>query len=152
MLRFVFILILTLGVLSCEKEDVIETDAELLPYFEIFVQEAAKRGITVDYIDARIEGHIQDIPSPNVQGQCFYNEKKPNKVIVDLVYWSAADENTRQFIIFHELGHCFLKRDHLDTSNSDGTCVSIMHSSGDVCTFSLTDDNREAYLDELFGL
>ena len=138
--------------ISCNKasNDIVETDAILVPFFEIFADEAQKRGITVDYEASRIEGLIQDITDPNVQGQCFHNEKKPKKVIIDINYWNNADFSEKEFIIFHELGHCFLDRDHLDAS-VNGACVSIMHSSPDACPFSLTDDNREAYLDELFG-
>jgi len=136
--------------LSCSKDDAIETDAELLPYFEIFAEEAALRGISVDYVAARIEGLIQDIPNETVQGQCFYNENIPNKVIVDIDYWNNATKSEREFIIFHELGHCFLEREHLNTANPDGSCVSIMHANPGVCRFDLNSDTRDAYLDELF--
>jgi len=135
---------------SCGEEDIIETDPELIPYFEIFADEAAKRGFTVDYEAERIEGLIQDIGDPNVQGQCFHNEKKPKKAVIDLNYWNNATELEKQFIIFHELGHCFLDRDHLDEDKS-GVCVSIMHSSPNACNFMLTDENRDDYLDELFS-
>ena len=56
----------------------------------------------------------------------------------------------KEFIIYHELGHCFLDRDHLDEANADGSCVSIMHSNPGVCFFELKSENREDYLDELF--
>lgn len=143
-------LILFVGFLSCSNEDVVETDPELIPYFQIFAEEAAKFGFTVDYEAERIEGLIEDIRDRNIQGQCFHNEEKPKKVIIDINYWANADESEKQFIIFHELGHCFLDRDHRDASNADGTCVSIMHSSPQACSFTLTAANRESYLNELF--
>jgi len=134
---------------SCK--DTLETDDELIPYFEIFAEEGAKRGITVNYDTARIEGLIQDISSTNVLGQCFRNSEKPRKVIVDEDFWRDANEMDRQFLIFHELGHCFLNRDHLDAKKiGSDSCVSIMHSTPQACNFMLDDDNREAYLDELF--
>lgn len=137
--------------LSSCGEDVVETDAELIPYFELFAEEAAKRGIVVDYEAARIEGLMQEIDRPNVLGQCFRNEDKPRKVIIDIVYWTEATEVEREFLIFHELGHCFLDRDHLDiTKTNSNECVSIMHSTPQACSFMLTDENREEYLDELF--
>lgn len=135
---------------SCNSTDAVETDAELIPYFEIFAEEAAKRGFAVDYEAERIEGLIQDITDSNIQGQCFHNQKKPKKVIIDVEYWEDASPFEKEFIIFHELGHCFLDRDHLDAVEN-GVCVSIMHSSEDTCPFDLNDDNREAYLDELFS-
>jgi len=147
---FFFVFLLGTVIYSCGEEDLVETDAELIPYFEIFAAEAALRGITVDYQAERIEGLIQDIGDPNIQGQCFQNEKKPKKTIIDLQYWNRSTELEKQFIIFHELGHCFLEREHLDT-DKNGTCISIMHSNPNACNFMLTEDNREDYLDELFS-
>lgn len=153
MLRFLsitFIFILLLGFLSCATDNV-ETDTELIPFFEIFAAEANQRGIQVDFELERIEGLIQDISDPTIQGQCFFNEDKPKKVIIDFNYWNNASFEEKEFIIFHELGHCFLDRDHLDASNNQNVCVSIMHSSPQACDFELNNNNREAYLDELFS-
>ena len=135
---------------SCAKEDLVETDEDLIPYFELFAEEAALRGFVVNYEAERIEGLLQDIPDVSIQGQCFHNEKKPKKVIIDIDYWDRASKFEKEFIIFHELGHCFLNRDHLDDANVDGSCVSIMHSNPGVCNFNLNSENREEYLDELF--
>jgi len=149
--KYLTIIVLSVSILnSCSKEDTVETDDELIPYFELFADEASTRGFAVDYEGARIEGLIQDIPDNSIQGQCFHNEKKPNKVIIDIDYWENADKLEKEFIIFHELGHCFLKREHLDDAHPDGSCVSIMHSNPGVCNFNLKSDNREEYLDELF--
>jgi len=131
-------------------EDTVETDTELIPYFDLFAAEAAKRGITVDYVAERIEGSIRQIDDESVLGQCFRNEEKPKKVVVDTEYWADASESEKEFLIFHELGHCFLNRDHDDSFDGDGTCLSIMHSTPQACTFELTEENKEAYLDELF--
>lgn len=139
--------------ISCgNKNDELKTDDELIPYFEIFAQEGANRGIIVDYEEARIEGLIQNIPQRDVLGQCFKNTQRPRKVVIDRESWSESDEARKQFLIFHELGHCFLDRDHYDAQDGDGVCRSIMHSTLQTCDFKLTDDNREYYLDELFGI
>ena len=149
-LNVIFAFILCFGVFSCATDNV-ETDPELTPFFEIFAAEAESRGIQVDFLAERIEGLIQDISDPSIQGQCFFNEKKPKKVIIDFNYWNNASFAEKEFIIFHELGHCFLDRDHLDSSNAQNMCVSIMHSSPQACNFELTSTNRQAYLDELFS-
>ena len=145
-------LLLCLGllmVMGC-SEDVVSTDEELIPYFQLFADEAAERGIIVDYEAERIEGLKQNISQINVLGQCFRNEDKPKKIVVDIDYWDSANESDRQFLIFHELGHCFLNREHDDRKDADNVCVSIMHSTPQACDFLLTDDNKEAYFDELF--
>ncbi|NNE26403.1 MAG: hypothetical protein HKN09_06135 [Saprospiraceae bacterium] len=149
-LKYIFLLLAAVVVMGCNSADDLETDPELEPYFDLFAAEALLRGITVDYEARRIEGLIQDIPNTSIQGQCFRNEERPNKVVIDVNYWNNATEEEKQFIIFHELGHCFLDRAHLDTRNSDGTCVSIMHSSPSVCAFNLTEQNRKDYFNELF--
>jgi len=137
---------------SCGKEDIVETDAELQPYFQIFANEAAKRGFNVDYEAERIEGLLQNIRIADVLGQCFRNDEKPRKVIIDIDIWNDSDEAKKQFLIFHELGHCFLDRGHRDDKIGD-ECVSIMHSNTQLCPdFRLNDDNREGYLDELFDI
>ena len=150
---YILIMILLTGIVffACETDDSLETDPELIPFFELFAEEGAKRGFVVDYEEARIEGLIQDILDGNVQGQCFRNEKKPRKVIIDTEYWNTATQLRKEFIIFHELGHCFLNRDHLNTSDASGNCVSIMHANPGVCNFFLTEENKEQYLDELFA-
>lgn len=146
-LSFLFLIV---GFNSCSEEDTVMTDAELIPYFELFALEAEERGFFVDYEAERIEGLLQDIRNTNIKGQCFHNEKKPKKVVIDIDYWNAASKMEKEFIIYHELGHCFLDRDHLDEANADGSCVSIMHSNPGVCFFELKSENREDYLDELF--
>ena len=152
MKSFLFIIaaICCISITACSEEDVVETDAELQPYFDLFAQEAEARGFVVDYEAERIEGLIQDIPDSAIQGQCFRNTSKPKKVIIDVDYWNNATKEEKEFIIYHELGHCFLDREHLNDANSDGTCVSIMHANPGVCNFNLTSDNRDDYLDELF--
>jgi len=149
---YCLILLLMLTTLSSCIKDEVKTDEVLKPYFALFAQEAADRGIIVDYEAERIEGLMQDINESNVLGQCFRNEDKPRKVIVDKDYWAESTEQEKEFLIFHELGHCFLNRNHLDAKkpNSD-SCVSIMHSTPQACDFMLSEKNRKEYLDELFG-
>lgn len=142
-------IILSLSLTGCKK-DIIETDQALLPYFDLFALEAEKRGITVDYELERIEGLLQDIRDESVLGQCFRNAEKPKKVIIDQEYWDEADEFSKQFLIFHELGHCFLNREHDDRSDASNVCISIMHSTPQACDFELTEENKKEYLDELF--
>jgi len=148
-----FLILIALSVMTlggCSTEDNVETDAELLPYFQIFADEAAERGFEVDYESERIEGLLQNIPNAEIKGQCFRNVDKPRKVIIDIECWNNSNDSEKEFIIFHELGHCFLDRGHLDTTRPDGNCTSIMHSRVGICPFALTSSNREGYFDELF--
>jgi len=143
-------LILMLTFSSCT--DIVETDDELQPYFDLFAAEALERGITVNYLEERIEGLIQNVTETSVLGQCFRNVDRPKKGIVDRDYWEDASELEREFLIFHELGHCFLNLEHDDRVDPDsGMCVSIMKSTIDICELAFNDDTKEAYFDELFS-
>jgi len=144
---------LAFSIWSCSVEDILETDAELIPYFDLFAEEGAKRGITVDYEAERIEGLLQEITQRDVLGQCFRNIDRPRKVVIDRTEWENSNDARREFLIFHELGHCFLDRGHTDAKDSEGNCVSIMHSAISLCPeFELTEDNRDGFIDELFNI
>ena len=65
----------------------------------------------------------------------------------------AFDEEGQSLIqiVFHELGHCVLVRDHLDDADSEGNCLSMMHSGLGDCEFRYNGSTRNVYLDELFS-
>ena len=144
---------------SCTKDEQVDTessfevsiDEELAPYFEAFREAAASRGVSVDYETLQIHGRIENIPERDILGQCRVNSNSPDVIAIDEGYWESSDEMEREFIVFHELGHCALGRDHLDTRNLNGTCVSIMHSGSGRCRLIYREGTREEYLDELFS-
>ena len=145
-----WILLLGLVIFACEEEENIFVSTELVPYFESFAQEAASRGIQFDWEASRIEGYINDIPETDAVGKCEFNSVDPDKVFVDIDFWRNASHLQKEFLVFHELGHCFLEREHLDAQNSDGSCASIMHSGLTDCRNLYSISTRTEYLDELF--
>ncbi len=139
---------------SCEKETASDEnyiDSDLTPYFENFVEEAAKRGVDLELMRDMVSGYIEDIDDGSVSGQCRHDADAPDKVIIDRTFWRTAGTSRKEFLVFHELGHCMLGRSHIDTRDSNGFCVSIMHSSSDVCTNGYSYSTRAEYLDELFS-
>ena len=139
---------------ACEKEAVLadaNIDPDLLPYFELFEAEAAERGLNVNLAANNIEGFIENIPGRGVVGQCAYSADSPHTVTIDLPFWNTASDILREYIVFHELGHCYLERGHLDAADANGNCLSIMESGLGDCDPNYTDNTREAYLDELFS-
>jgi hypothetical protein len=137
---------------SCAKDDPPEflVDEPLQQYFDRFAAEAALRNVIIDYEALKISGDIRVITTQNVIGQCVHTDKEPNTVIVDKFYWESADDLEREFLVFHELGHCAINRPHLDDSDAHGDCVSIMTSGTGLCHINYTAATREALLDELF--
>lgn len=119
--------------------------------FERFEIEAKARGISVDLVTERISGVIEDLEGEHIAGQCnTYGGARPNHVIMDLEFWNRAGDLFKEFIIFHELGHCFLNRGHREDAHANGTCVSLMRSGIEDCRDNYNSASRAAYLNELF--
>lgn len=121
-------------------------------YFERFEEEAAKRGITVDLRSQKILGEINEIDDDGVAGTCHYDSRKPNEVTIDRGFWESANDLYREIVVFHELGHCELVRDHREAQNAAGTCLSIMASGVGNCRLQYRANTRTAYLNELFNV
>jgi len=158
--NFKSIIILTLLsiLLACSEETSNEfkaidhfIDDRLYEHFETFKVEAEKRNIEVDFISMNVEGHIGNIEDTGVVGQCqtFVNGSKA--VVIEESYWNRASDLKKEFLVFHELGHCILNRNHLDESSANGSCSSIMNSGSASCNFSYNEKTREALLEELFA-
>ena len=148
-----FLVSALLVVVSCGKDDEPQflVDEPLQEYFDRFAVEGALRNVVIDYEVLKISGDIRIISTPNVIGQCIHTEKEPNTVIVDKFYWDTADDLEREFLVFHELGHCALGRGHLDDSDAHGDYVSMMTSGTGSCHINYTLATRETLLDELFN-
>ncbi len=148
--KLYFLLLIILCFTCNEDENPVIVESELQPYFERFKQAGIARGVNVDFDAIPIEGRVANLFDSNVNGWCSLNEEDPREIIIDDSFWSNASEFDKEFIIMHELGHCYLNRLHDDSIDGDGNCVSIMHSTTETCVFPYNDDTRDAYLDELF--
>ncbi len=149
---FLALVVLLLG--ACAKDDGPQffVDSSIRPYFERFEEEAALRNLNLNLDSMMISGDIRVITSQDVIGQCGHTENEPSVVIVDKFYWDAASDLEREFVIFHELGHCALSRGHTDVSDGQGNCVSIMTSGTGSCSINYSAATRDKLLDELFTL
>ncbi|MBX2816216.1 MAG: hypothetical protein KTR24_09465 [Saprospiraceae bacterium] len=112
-----------------------------------FQEEAAVRGLAVDINN--LGGQITALDE--VAGQCVHHAESGNLLRIDGEYWRLANPVMQEFLVFHELGHCLLDRRHLDTKDSSGVCVSMMHSGLGSCRNAYSETTREQYLDELFN-
>lgn len=124
-------------------------DTRLWPYYMEFEDQAALRGYEIDLNFLGISGAIKEITDEGVAGTCQYGQHV-HHVTVDKDYWNQSSSVGREFVVFHELGHCVLARDHRESMNAEGLCLSIMASGTGDCRFAYTSNNRKAYLDELF--
>lgn len=146
--------LLFISLAGCQKEETapaIEIDAQLMTYFERFESEALQRGFEAP-VTIQVSGKLATIGESGVAGRCEHYTSSPNVVLVDRQYWQKAADLEKEYLIFHELGHCFLQRSHLDDRDATGRCISIMQSGQDACRMNYTYATREGYLDELFEI
>ena len=138
---------------GCREEEQVDVfvDPEVQPYLDLFIDEAALRGLEIRIEDYALSMTIEQIERANVAGQCTQATGSYNHVIIDPVYWKGYSDEAREALVFHELGHCILDRSHLDEQDEFGYCVSLMESGSGACSMVYTLANREKYLDELFS-
>lgn len=125
-------------------------DEALHAYFQRFEEAAEERGYTYDLAALGIVGKIEELEEEHVAGQCSYGGFQPREVSLDATFWKRAPNILKEMIVFHELGHCVLFRDHLEDKHANGTCVSIMRSGREDCRDNYNTVTRPSYLDELF--
>jgi len=145
---------------SCQKDniDVVpevqvqfsNVDPELWSYYASFENEAAKRGFDYDLEAMQIVGIIQEISQENVAGSCKFGSHIHNEVTIDRSFWNRSSNLFKEFVVFHELGHCVLLRDHDESTDGQGRCLSIMRSGTQNCRDSYSLSSRERFIDELF--
>jgi hypothetical protein len=146
-LKKLLILLLITSFSSCQKDNP-PIDDRLQPYFDKFIIEASQRGKILGLDN--LSGSIVEIGGNSIVAQCTQFENNPDEIKVDKTYWSSASESQKEFYIFHELGHCLLNRDHLNATDKNGNCISIMHGTSGACKFLYNESTRSSYLDELF--
>jgi hypothetical protein len=139
------IIISALILVSCYSgmdDDYTYVDPAIRPYFDDFVRQAAARGIEIDTFGAKV-----CFGPMNEEGRQGYTSYRYNQVFIDSssYKWKTCPET----IVFHELGHLFLHREH-DNYRVNYNPTSIMDSQ-EIPEYVLgRPELREYYLDELF--
>lgn len=126
-------------------------DPALVDYVQRFEQEAARRGFNVDVKALGITVRLVDIPEDHVAGRCYYNSNFPNRVQIDTPTFNAMSDLMREYVVFHELGHCILARGHTEATYANGICRSIMASGTGSCRVHYTNQTRPTFVAELFN-
>lgn len=125
-------------------------DEALWPYFAAYEEEGSLRGVSVDLSALDVSADLVDTLDSGVAGQCTFDPRRPNELVVDSTTFGIVSERFREYIVFHELGHCERLRRHREVADAEGVCVSIMASGVGECRDNYTPASREALLDELF--
>lgn len=146
----IIIVILLSMMQSCTKGGSNEIEAELFSHFEVFAAEANEFGIVIDFESMNVGGYIENIQTTGTIGQCRSYSDGSKNVVIDTRYWNRMNDTEREYVVFHELGHCVLGRSHVDTKDQNGNCSSIMQSGEGDCESLYIESNRDELLEELF--
>ena len=142
---------LILGILTgCQKSNEAYIEDELKEYFSRFENEAHTRGIKINLDEIDLSGYIEEISERGVLGTCTTFTNGAQSVIIDQPYWNSSTDLQKEYLVFHELGHCVLKRAHDNSRYTNGTCKSIMQSGTGGCRSVYSDNTKDQLIDELF--
>ena len=166
------VLLLVLLLTGCESKFELVSPVKVIPdkirpFLDRFDSEARKRGMELDLsilsfeFEAGIPGGTTQNP---VVGRCSRFDNV-HLVIIDTVsgLWQLSGNLGKEEIIFHELGHCLLNRNHKDSKFPIDDFSSIMRTVGllqygDLTRFTslfqpptdIKPYRRDYYIEELF--
>ncbi len=147
------ILILLLTVVGCShrlklpKE--VSIDQTFIDVVDDFVIESKvqKHAVVIDNLIIRFSSNLEF----KTKGECWdYNRGVDGTptILVNSQAWPYESIVRRKIMLYHELGHCVLWRDHLDTYLPSGYVTSIMYSFLQIDEVYL--NNWSYYMWELF--
>lgn len=118
-------------------------------------QDPAFEGYVNLYVAMKGSQLAYDIPiqfgdlQGNTIGLCTRWSNGYRQIVVDKTYWENpyTTDNQRTSLIFHELGHCDLNRDHVELKFTNGWPVSLMYPMN----YGYLDSQRNYYFTELFN-
>jgi hypothetical protein len=146
----IILLLIIIGLfIGCSQDEYENSEldnTEFEPYLTSFLNEGILRGY--DFTHNNINFYLADIEYKDAVGLCYYQNEK---IVIDREYWNNAREENKERLIFHELGHCYLKRSHKNEKNLNGECLSFMRGELN-CSLNLYSSLwRKYYIDELFN-
>jgi Zn-dependent protease with chaperone function len=134
-----------------EHEAFLQIDGPFQDYVHNFEQAAGQNGSPLQIVDLVVA--FGSTPSLNETGVCEWAENETPRVIINARIWATLNDYDRQEVIFHELGHCVLRRIHQTTemmayNNTMRIPSSVMYPYRIVGT--VYRDNMVHYHGELF--
>ncbi|MEN9613673.1 MAG: hypothetical protein RLZZ628_4487 [Bacteroidota bacterium] len=148
----VILVTLYLSVFSsgCQKDKIQIIPEDLLVYVQTFFEEGNKRGANITLKNINLEIRFSVLMGKNAT--CTFNKTK-HLIEIDSVNWKKRSIYDKEWLVYHELGHCVLGRDHLLKTLPKGECQSVMsNSEGLNCSINFKSESwRKYYFDELFN-
>lgn len=149
---FVIVLIFS----SCKDSDEYRVDSEFDDYLQRFLTLSSSHGHNFDVHKTGLIIEFGNL-SNNTAGLTHF--ENPIRIQIDRTYWteissSANADLIKEELIFHELGHGLLGRDHLNTTLENGDWKSVMCGGTKVnnrpWNINYKGERRTYYINELF--
>lgn len=122
----VFLGALSISLTGCGKDKKRDVDPSLDSYVTAFENASVDNGggVKVDNLSAQ----FGDLDNPSERGVCVTKGDDTPTITISKTIWDRIPESERRELMFHELGHCVLFREHLDALTNDGhTPASLMN-------------------------
>ena len=142
---------------SCKDSKEYNVNSSFTEYLQRFETEGLTRGHT---FDPQNNGLIIEFANLKDNNAGLTHYEKPIRIEIDKTYWndisnSAGADAMKEDLIFHELGHGLLNRDHLNSTLPNDDWKSIMCGGDKVNNRSWNINyrgiRRKYYVDELFN-
>ena len=93
--------------------------------------------------------NFNDLDTTTKVGICRIWGTGHTEIEIDEGHWQTMSEDRRLALIFHELGHCALKRDHNDDRYGSDQCPKS-YMSENLVSQECIDNHLPQYLEEMF--
>lgn len=126
------------------RPPITQTDIEFIPYIQEF---ESYYGKTVGHVPigfADLDKKIAGVCYRSIVGRQILRAY----ILIDKDYWYLISEYQRINLIFHELGHCVLNRDHVHSDSVTLCPKSFMFEQ--VISNSCLQQNYYDYIEEMF--
>jgi hypothetical protein len=148
-------LVLLLSLAGCNTKLHIEKLVSIDPTFQSYVNDFVREGKAVgkNIVIDNLSIHFTNNLTGETLGECFsYNHGTDGTplILINSQDWLAEIDDYKRIVMFHEMGHCVLWREHITTFNGPfGYITSIMfpYIQNDV---SIYYSNWSYYMKELF--
>jgi hypothetical protein len=133
---------------SCGDDRLI-VDPALEPYLDSFLELLPDNSRLYKGISLQFTGDLGPGSSPNTTkiGICYYSSRGKPVILIDKQDFYSLNEEVKNTLILHELGHCALGRGHTNRFLSDNCPISLMNPI--VVNKNCWNTHKEYYINEL---
>ncbi len=155
-LNLIVSLMLVFFLVACgdgSPEDKIRVFPEFEPYINKFVQDGADRGVSIDFEESGLSILLGPITNAeNAAGVC----NGDGTIEIANNVWDRLSDNGKEFLIYHELGHCILDYRHRNEMLANNEWHSIMRGGSELTGMSqvvnYSGTRKDYYINELFDV